>query len=142
MHLARAFECHANAMMPATVQLGAQLQQCLGLSAPPRLPAAPPAAPGAIVPPPPAGAAAPVRPFHCLSPAEQLECRRRGFCYVRGHVCQQLFYLESADFLEDKVPAEVAAVAAAQEDAAAPEDAPAAAMALAASPTVSLYART
>jgi hypothetical protein len=30
---------------------------------------------------------------------------------VRGHVYQRLFYLESADFLDDDVPTEVAAAA-------------------------------
>jgi hypothetical protein len=130
MHLARAFERHANAMMPAIVQCGAWPQQRPGLPAAPWLPAAPPAGPGVAVPPAAAGAAAPARPFRRLSPAEQLKRRRQGLCYncdepyVRGHVCQRLFYLESADFLEDEVPAEVAAVAAAQEDVAAPEDAP------------------
>jgi hypothetical protein len=40
-----------------------------------------------------------------LSPAEQQERRRQGLCfncdepYVRGHVCQRLFYLEVDDFL-------------------------------------------
>jgi hypothetical protein len=42
-----------------------------------------------------------------LSPVEQQERRRQGLCfncdepYVRGHVCQRLFYLEVDDFLED-----------------------------------------
>jgi hypothetical protein len=46
--------------------------------------------------------------------------------------------LESADFLEDEALAEVAAVVSTHEEAAAPEHAPAAALALAASPIVSL----
>jgi hypothetical protein len=75
MHLARAFERHSNAMLPAIVQRGARQQQRLGLLAPPRAPTAPPAAPGAAVPPPPAGTATPARPFRRLSPAEQLERR-------------------------------------------------------------------
>ena len=53
----------------------------------------------------------------------QLERRRQGLFYncdepyVRGHVCQCLFYLEVADFLDDDIPAEVAAVAAFSEEA-------------------------
>jgi hypothetical protein len=42
-----------------------------------------------------------------LSPVEQQERRRQGLCfncdepYVRGHVCQRLFYLEVDDFLDE-----------------------------------------
>jgi len=67
---------------------------------------------------PPSIPAAARQPRFCrLSPAEQQERRSQGLCfncdepYVRGHVCQRLFYLEADDFLDDEVPAEVAAVA-------------------------------
>jgi hypothetical protein len=53
-------------------------------------------------------------------------------------VCQWLFHLESADFLDDEVPAEVAAVAVFKEDTAAPEHAPVATQEPV-DPTVSLY---
>jgi hypothetical protein len=51
-------------------------------------------------------------------------------------VCPRLFYLESADFLDDEVLAEVAAAAAFQEEPAVQESAAAAATAL----VVSLHA--
>jgi hypothetical protein len=41
-----------------------------------------------------------------------MEHRRQGLCYncdepyVRGHVCQRLFYLESADYVDDTFPPE------------------------------------
>ena len=91
---------------------------------PPQPLAPPPVATDVAAVPATAGSAAPARPFHHLSLAEQLERRRQGLYYncdepyVRGHVFPQLFYLESMDFLDDEVPAEVAAVAAFQEDAA------------------------
>jgi hypothetical protein len=50
-----------------------------------------------------------------------MERQRQGLCfncdepYVRGHVCQCLFYLEAVDYLDDKVLAEVAMAAAFQE---------------------------
>ena len=59
---------------------------------------------------------------------------------MRGHVCPRLFYLESTDFLDDEVLAEVAAVAAFQEDATPQEVVLAAVQEPAAQPTVSLYA--
>jgi len=68
----------------------------------------------------------PIRQFRRLTPAEQLECRRQGLCYncdelfVRGHQCKRLFYLESADYLDDDVPAEVAAAVAFEPQAAGP----------------------
>jgi hypothetical protein len=102
MHLARAFERRANAMMSAIGQRGARPPQRPGLLTPPW--------PLAVVP------AAPARPFCRLSPAKQLEHHRQGLCYncdepyVCGHVCPWLFYLESADFLDDEVLAEVVAV--------------------------------
>jgi hypothetical protein len=64
----------------------------------------------------PAPATTPPR-FRRLSPAEQQEHRRKGLCfncdepYVRGHVCQRLFYLFNNDYVEDGEPAEVAAAA-------------------------------
>ncbi|XP_066347739.1 uncharacterized protein [Miscanthus floridulus] len=54
-----------------------------------------------------ANGAPPVRQFHRLTPAEQLERRRQGLCfncdepYVRGHVCPRFFYLESDDYIDD-----------------------------------------
>ena len=56
-------------------------------------------------------AATAVRPFHRLTPAEQLERRRQGLCfncdepYVSGHVCPRLFYLEAADYIEEAAAA-------------------------------------
>lgn len=60
----------------------------------------------------------PICQFRRLTPTEQLERRRQGLCYncdepfIRGHQCKQLFYLESVDYLDDDVPAEVAVAAA------------------------------
>ena len=88
---------------------------------------------------------APACPFRRLSQTEQLERHRQGLCYncdepyVRGHVCQRLFYLEAADFLDDDIPAEVAAVAAFPEEAAILAPAPAAGQEPTAQPQVSLY---
>jgi hypothetical protein len=53
------------------------------------------------------------RQFHCLSPAEQQEWRRQGLCYncdepyIHGHVCERLFYLESDDFINENILANV-----------------------------------
>jgi hypothetical protein len=64
----------------------------------------------------PAPATTPSR-FRRLSSAEQQERRRKGLCfncdepYVRGHVCQRLFYLINDDYVEDRAPAEVATTA-------------------------------
>ena len=146
MYLARAFERRATATTPATPQRGTRPPQRPGIPAPLRPAVAVPVAPGATTTQAPAGAAAPARPFRRLSPAEQLERRRQGLCYncdepyVRGHVCQRLFYLEAADFLDDDIPAEVAAVAAFPEEAAVPAPAPPAGQEPAAQPQVSLYA--
>ena len=76
----------------------------------------------------------------------QLERRRQGLCYncdepyVRGHVCQRLFYLEAVDYLDDDIPTEVAAVAAFLDEAAVLAPAPAAGQEPTAQPQVSLYA--
>ena len=59
---------------------------------------------------------------------------------MHGHVCQRLFYLEAADYLDDDIPTEVAAVAAFPEEAAVPAPAPPAGQEPAAQPQVSLYA--
>ena len=63
--------------------------------------------------------------------------------FVRGHVCQRLFYLESGDYLDDDIPADVAVAALGDEPPTDPTPT-AAACALTpetgASPTVSLYA--
>ncbi|WVZ93533.1 hypothetical protein U9M48_039504 [Paspalum notatum var. saurae] len=83
-----------------------------------------------------------------LSPAEQQERRRQGLCYncddpyVWGHVCKCLFYLESADYVDDDEvsPAEIDA-----EDAAQPTVHVTAAVAItdaAPAPTASLHAIT
>ena len=75
-----------------------------------------------------------------------MERRRQGLCYncdepyVRGHVCQRLVYLEAADYLDDDIPAEVAAVAAFPEEAVVLTPASAAGQEPAAQPQVSLYA--
>jgi hypothetical protein len=64
----------------------------------------------------PAPATTPSR-FRRLSPAEQQERRRKDLyfnCdepYVRGHVCQHLFYLLNDNYVEDGAPAKVAAAA-------------------------------
>ena len=81
-----------------------------------------------------------------MSPVEQLERCRQGLCYncdepyVRGHVCQRLFYLEAVDYLDDDIPAEVAAVAVFLEEATMLAPAPATGQEPAAQPQVSLYA--
>jgi hypothetical protein len=56
-----------------------------------------------------------------------LERRRQGLCYncdeqyVRGHVCQRLFYLESSDYIDaEEFMAAEDAVAMAPEDPTAP----------------------
>ena len=142
MYLARAFERRATATTPATPQRGARPPQRPGIPVPLRPAAAVPAAPVVTTTQAPEGAAAPARPFRRLSPAEQLERRRQGLCYncdepyVRGHVCQRLFYLEAADFLDDDIPTEVAAVAAFPEEAAVLAPAPAAGQEPAAQPQV------
>ena len=59
---------------------------------------------------------------------------------MRGHVCQRLFYLEAADYLDDDIPAEVAAMAAFSEEAVVLAPTPAVGQEPAAQPQVSLYA--
>ncbi|XP_066320654.1 uncharacterized protein [Miscanthus floridulus] len=101
-----------------------------GATALPRAPGTAPV-PGGALPPPvvgPAAANAPAaRPFRRLTPAEMAERHRQGLCfncdepYVRGHVCQRLFYVECDDFIDD-IAADDAAVAAVHlEEPAAPE---------------------
>jgi hypothetical protein len=104
MYLARAFERRAAAMPPPQPR-GARPPQ--RSQAPNRaLPAAPAVSP--------AGAAVagegnpPMRQFRRLTPIEEQERRRQELfnCdepYVRGHMCQQLFYLEVGDFIDDAV---------------------------------------
>jgi hypothetical protein len=92
----------------------------------------------------PAPATTPPR-FWRLSPAEQQERRHKGLCfncdepYVRGHVCQRLFYLFNDDYVEDGEPAEVTADAMFQPPGAAPPD-PDPEIAPAGAPQVSLHA--
>ena len=126
MYYARAYERRAATFLPAPQQQrSAQPPVRPGLPVAPR-PAANTTAGGRGAPALPAStpAAAGQPRFRRLSPAEQQERRRQGLCfncdepYVRGHVCQRLFYLET----NDEVPAEVAAAAVfpeAQEAAAA-----------------------
>jgi hypothetical protein len=103
MYLARAFERRAVAWPPSQQRGSRPPQRAQGSG---RATPAPPAAP-------PTGTTTsgdstiPTRPFRRLSPAEQQERRRQGLCfncdepYVRGHVCQRLFYLEVDDFLDE-----------------------------------------
>jgi hypothetical protein len=92
----------------------------------------------------PAPATAPSR-FRCLSLTEQQERQCKGLCfncdepYVRGHVCQRLFYLHNDDYVGDVAPAEVATATVSQPPVVAlpdpdPETAPTSA------PHVSLHA--
>lgn len=124
MYLARAFERRATATAPAPPPRGARPPQRPGLSVPPCAPATAPAPARAPVQPVPANAAPPARPFRCLSPAEQLKRRCQVLCYncnepyVCGHVCPRLFYLESADYIDDEV------VATKDADAVVPPEAP------------------
>ena len=119
MYYARAYERRAAAFLLAPQQQrSARPPVRPGLPVAPR-PAANTTAGGGGAPALPAStpAAAGQPRFRRLSPAEQQERRRQGLCfncdepYVRGHVCQRLFYLETDDFLHDEVPAEVAAAA-------------------------------
>jgi hypothetical protein len=64
----------------------------------------------------PAATSAPGQPrtFRRLTPAKQVEQRRQGLYFncdepfVRCHVCKQLFYLETDDYIDD-MPADTAA---------------------------------
>ena len=58
---------------------------------------------------------------------------------MRGHVCQQLFYLVNDDYIDDEIPVEVAAAAALSEDGPDQKGDPVAA-ATDPPPQVSLYA--
>jgi hypothetical protein len=105
MHLAHAFELRASvvaSLRPPELPRPARQQRFQQVpAARPALPlpagtpaGGAPQAPAAAVPPP------PIRQFHRLTPAEQLERRHQGLCYncdepfVRGHQCKRLFYLE------------------------------------------------
>ncbi|XP_021303974.1 uncharacterized protein LOC8066654 [Sorghum bicolor] len=109
MHLARAFERRAAAVLPAPPPCGARPPQRPGLPAPPRVAAVAPLAAGAPIQQAPANVAPPAWPFRRLSPAEMLERRQQGLCYnydepyVRGHVCPLLFFLESNDYVDADV---------------------------------------
>jgi hypothetical protein len=103
MYLAWASERHVAAWPPSQQRGSRPPQRAQGSGR------ATPAPPGA----PPTGtttsgdSTTPTRPFHRLSPAEQQERHQQGLCfncdepYVRGHVCQRLFYLEVDDFLDE-----------------------------------------
>ena len=129
MYLARAFERCVAVPAPPAPQRGNRPQR-QGLPPLPRAPGAAPV-PGGALPPPavgPAAANAPAaRPFRRLTPAEMAERRRQGLCfncdkpYVRGHVCQRLFYVECDDFIDDIAADDAAAAAVHLEEPAAPE---------------------
>jgi hypothetical protein len=127
MYYARAFERRATAY-----QALAAPPRCGPRPSPRSNPPLPPPGPavtlaGTLGGSAPAPATTPPR-FWRLSPAEQQERRRKGLCfncdepYVRGHVCQSLFYLLNDDYMEDGEPAEVAAAAVFQPPAVAPPD--------------------
>jgi hypothetical protein len=116
MYYARAYERRAAAFLPA------QQQQQRGTRPParpnPRPGGVPSLGSSAAVPQAPSSSATgQQRFFRRLSSAEQLECHQKGLCincdesYVRGHVCQRLFYLENDNYVDDDVPTEVAAAA-------------------------------
>jgi hypothetical protein len=113
MYLARAFERRAAAMQPAADSFVAPSLPRPGLPTPRHPVAGPSVTTGATLAVP-APLPAPAPSFRRLTPEELLERRRQGLCYncdepyVRGHQCKRLFYLESADFLDDDVPAAVA----------------------------------
>jgi hypothetical protein len=146
MYYVRAFERRAAAYqaLSAPPQRGPRPSPRSTLSAPTSSQVAPTAGnPGGSTPTP---AAMPSR-FRRLSPAEQQERRRQGLCfncdepYVRGHVCQRLFYLLNDDYMDDVVPAEVAAAAVFQTPVVAlPDPDPEATPASTPSPQVSLHA--
>ena len=129
MYLARAFERCVAVPAPPAPQRGNRPQR-QGLPPLPRAPGAAPV-PGGVLPPPavgPAAANAPAaHPFRRLTPAEMAERRRQGLCfncdepYVRGHVCQRLFYVECDDFIDDIAADDAAAAAVHLEEPAAPE---------------------
>jgi len=103
MYLARAFERRAAAWPPFQQRGSRPPQRAQGSG---RVTPAPPGAlpTGTTTP---GDSTTPTRPFRRLSPGEQQERRRQGLCfncdepYVRGHVCQRLFYLEVDDFLDE-----------------------------------------
>jgi hypothetical protein len=119
MYYAWAFERRAAAYqaLSAPPQRGPRPSLRSTLSVPPPGLVAPMAGtPGGSAP---APATAPSR-FRRLSPAEQQERQRKGLCfncdepYVRGHVCQRLFYLLNDDYVEDVAPAKVTAAVVSQ----------------------------
>jgi hypothetical protein len=144
MYYARAFERQAVTYqaLSAAPQRGPRPSPRSTLSVLPPGPVAPMAGtPGGSAP---APATAPSR-FRCLSPTEQQERQCKGLCfncdepYVRGHVCQRLFYLHNDDYVGDVAPAEVATATVSQPPVVAlpdpdPETAPTSA------PHVSLHA--
>ncbi|WVZ80267.1 hypothetical protein U9M48_027758 [Paspalum notatum var. saurae] len=145
MYLARAFEARAAATPPAPPPRSAKFTPRQGPPTPFRTPPAVPAQqpPGGT---PAAAPGGPPRQLRRLSLAEQQERRCQGLCYncddpyVRGHVCKCLFYLESADYVDDD---EVSPVENDAEDAAQPTDHVTAAVAITdavPAPTVSLHA--
>jgi hypothetical protein len=146
MYYARAFERRAATYqaLSAPPQRGPRLSPRSTLPAPTPGQVTPTAGtPGGSAPTP---AAAPSR-FRRLSPAEQQERRCQGLCfncdepYVRGHVCQHLFYLLNDDYVDDVVSVEVVAATVFQTPVVAlPDPDPQAAPADALSPQVSLHA--
>jgi hypothetical protein len=146
VYYARAFERRATAYqaLDAPPQCGPWPSPCSNPPLPPSGPATTLAGtPGGSAPTP---TTTPPR-FRCLSPVEQQERQRKGLwfnCdepYVRGHVCQRLFYLLNDDYVEDGEPTEVAAAAVFQPPAAAPPD-PDLETAPAGAPQMSLHALT
>jgi hypothetical protein len=103
MHLARAFERRAAGPGAFPPVRGGRSLSRPPPSGPPRQPHGLPSS-GST---PSTGSSTPTQQFRRLTPAEQMERRRQGLCYncdepyVRGHVCQRLFYLESADYVDD-----------------------------------------
>jgi len=120
LYYARAYERRAIALDTTPAKRG--YRPPVGRSTPPATPRQQPAASSG-------GVSTPVQPiapapsrFRRLSPAEQQERRRQGLCfncdepYVRGHVCQHLFYLVNDDYVDDDVPAEATVAAMFQEE--------------------------
>ena len=125
MYLARAFKRRTEAMVVPTQRGARPTPQRSGPLPRASVGGATPAATPALPAPASAGSstATPARPLRRLSSAEMLERRRQGLCYncdeqyVRGHVCQRLFYLDDEEFM-----AAADAVVAATEDPTAPLD--------------------
>jgi hypothetical protein len=119
MYLARAFETRAAASPPAPTSRGVEPLPRQGQPAPNRAPLGallqqtPPQHLGSTQAP--IGTGDRARQFRRLSPTEQQERRRQGLCYncdepyVHDHACQCLFYLESADFIDNDIPTNISA---------------------------------